>query len=219
MVYGGGNLSSPMQPKSKLAVKSARTRTRLIETTLELLPKYGFHRLSLDTIAKRAGVTKGAIYGHFGSKEQLLLAALGTRPESRPDRLPWPNIRGGTVRERLRRIGEEVLAQQKVSSSTAIAGVEFLHYALTHSEMKKLVGELALQSRKEMEKNILNLFSSEELPMPVESFALLLTSLISSLTYSLAFAEGGIRRETILALFEGLAGRSQELSGLHGNSL
>lgn len=199
-------MSSPKQPKTKLAAKAEQTRKRLIDATLELLPRFGFQRLSLATVAERAGVTKGAIYGHFGSKERLLLAALGTRPESRPDRTPWPKSRKGTVRQRLRRIGEAVLANHDATAASAAASVEFLHYALTHSEMKSLVGKLAARSREQMQENILALFTPEELPMPLESFALLLTALISSLNYSLAFADGGIRRETILALFEGLAG-------------
>ncbi len=90
---------------SKLAAKAAQTRRRLIDAALELLPKYGFHTLSLDMIATHVGMTKGAIYGSFPSKYALIMEALGTRPGLRPDRLDWPQGRHGSVRERMRRLG------------------------------------------------------------------------------------------------------------------
>ena len=60
---------------SKLAAKAAQTRRRLIDAALELLPKYGFHTLSLDMIATHMGMTKGAIYGSFPSKYALIMEA------------------------------------------------------------------------------------------------------------------------------------------------
>ena len=50
------------------------------------------------------------------------------------------------------------------------------------------------------------LFAPEELPMPVESFAWLLSSLFQGLSYARALAPRPPTDEQILAILEGLAG-------------
>ncbi len=52
----------------------ARRRALLIETARELLVSRGFHRLNLEEVARRAGVTRKTVYNHFGSKLGLLEA-------------------------------------------------------------------------------------------------------------------------------------------------
>jgi AcrR family transcriptional regulator len=56
------------------------TRDRLLTATLALLDEHGV-RATVSGIAHRAGLTTGAVYSHFGSKEQLLAAALQRRYE------------------------------------------------------------------------------------------------------------------------------------------
>lgn len=51
-----------------------RTRTLLVEAAEEVFARKGFGAASLDDIAEAAGYTKGAIYKHFSTKEDLFLA-------------------------------------------------------------------------------------------------------------------------------------------------
>ncbi len=51
-------------------------RDQLIQTAVKLFAKNGFHATGVDTIAAESGVTKRTLYAHFGSKEELVLAAL-----------------------------------------------------------------------------------------------------------------------------------------------
>lgn len=48
---------------------------RLARSAFELFAERGFPRVSLDDIAARAGVTKGSLYWHFASKQEVILAA------------------------------------------------------------------------------------------------------------------------------------------------
>ncbi|MFY1638171.1 TetR family transcriptional regulator [Solwaraspora sp. WMMB335] len=48
------------------------TRKSLISSALELFERRGFDRTSVQEIADQAGLTKGAFYHHFGSKDDLL---------------------------------------------------------------------------------------------------------------------------------------------------
>ena len=49
-----------------------RTRAAILASALDLFGEQGFAGTSLDEITSRAGVTKGAFYHHFESKENLL---------------------------------------------------------------------------------------------------------------------------------------------------
>jgi AcrR family transcriptional regulator len=50
------------------------TRTRILETALELFSEQGFDGTTLQQIADRLGFTKAALYYHFRSKDDILQA-------------------------------------------------------------------------------------------------------------------------------------------------
>jgi TetR/AcrR family transcriptional repressor of nem operon len=52
------------------------TRDRIIAAAAELLPHRGFEAVTIDEIMAQAGLTRGAFYGHFGSKADLVAAAI-----------------------------------------------------------------------------------------------------------------------------------------------
>jgi AcrR family transcriptional regulator len=56
------------------SARRAQTRARLLEAAAEVYARRGFAGATLEEVASEAGFTKGAVYGHFGSKENLLLA-------------------------------------------------------------------------------------------------------------------------------------------------
>ncbi|KAA6463303.1 TetR/AcrR family transcriptional regulator [Acidobacteria bacterium AB60] len=47
------------------------------EAALQLIAEAGLNALTVDTLARRLGVTKGSFYWHFKSRQDLLAAALG----------------------------------------------------------------------------------------------------------------------------------------------
>jgi len=56
--------------------KTEQVRQRIIEAAYESIWRSGFHRTSIDGIAKRAKVTKRTLYSYFRSKDDLLAAML-----------------------------------------------------------------------------------------------------------------------------------------------
>jgi AcrR family transcriptional regulator len=58
------------------SARKAETRARLLEAAASVYAKRGFNGATLEEVAAEAGFTKGAVYAHFGSKENLLLALL-----------------------------------------------------------------------------------------------------------------------------------------------
>ncbi len=56
--------------------RSTETREAIETVSVKLFAKRGIHATSLEEVARRAGLSKGAIYWHYDSKEDLLLAVL-----------------------------------------------------------------------------------------------------------------------------------------------
>jgi AcrR family transcriptional regulator len=63
----------PPAPKTP---KAAATRRLLLDVAARLIVERGYDAVSMRDIAATAGLTKGAVYGHFRSKGQLLVEAI-----------------------------------------------------------------------------------------------------------------------------------------------
>jgi len=56
--------------------RSEETRSRILESAIKLFSDRGFNDASVDDICAEAGLSKGAFYHHFESKQALFLALL-----------------------------------------------------------------------------------------------------------------------------------------------
>jgi AcrR family transcriptional regulator len=56
--------------------RDARTDRAILEATLELIAERGVYEFRTEDVAARAGVGKGAIYRRYGSKDELVTAAI-----------------------------------------------------------------------------------------------------------------------------------------------
>src|SRR4051812_43832601 len=72
------------------ADRRGTARTRLLDAATRVFAERGYHAATVDQIVEAAGVTKGALYAHFASKQALLGALLGERvdPPARAPRAP-----------------------------------------------------------------------------------------------------------------------------------
>jgi AcrR family transcriptional regulator len=61
-------------PDEGEAPEAASTRERILNVALELFTEKGYDGASLREVAERLGVTKAAIYYHFASKDDILMA-------------------------------------------------------------------------------------------------------------------------------------------------
>ncbi len=75
-----------MQVKSECRhrMHPADRRQEILDAALRVFALGGFRQASLNEVARAAGVTKGCVYHHFASKEELLLALI--KQKARPDR-------------------------------------------------------------------------------------------------------------------------------------
>jgi len=76
-----------METVSKQQLRTQETQKRLLEAAEEVFVRDGYESAQLDEIAALAGRSKGAVYVHFKSKEDLFLALFEQRTRSYIDRL------------------------------------------------------------------------------------------------------------------------------------
>ncbi|MER7898966.1 ScbR family autoregulator-binding transcription factor [Streptomyces sp. NPDC096046] len=67
--------------------RAVRTRETIIRGAAEVFDEYGFNGASISRIMKRAGVSQGAMYFHFKSKEDLARAVMNAQPDTIVPRL------------------------------------------------------------------------------------------------------------------------------------
>jgi AcrR family transcriptional regulator len=64
------------EKKSNRKIRAIETKKKIYETANELFRKYGYENVSVDSIVEAAGVSKGAFYVHFDSKDTLVATVI-----------------------------------------------------------------------------------------------------------------------------------------------
>lgn len=67
------NLFVPQQPVSD---KKARTKAQILQAALTCFSGKGYHQTSMDDIVAESGLSKGALYWHFKSKQELFVSLI-----------------------------------------------------------------------------------------------------------------------------------------------
>jgi AcrR family transcriptional regulator len=68
-------------------MRGPERRAQLLNVARRVFGKGGFHQVSMDAVAKEAGVTKPILYDHFPSKKDLYMALLDGDLSSLHDRV------------------------------------------------------------------------------------------------------------------------------------
>lgn len=75
-IAASASLRTFVPPPAPKTPKSAGTRRRLLDLAARLFVERGYDAVSMRDIAAAAELTKGAVYGHFRSKGQLLVEVI-----------------------------------------------------------------------------------------------------------------------------------------------
>lgn len=63
----------PKEKLTKRKIQGKLTRQKIFDTSLEFFNKYGYENVTIDQICEEIGLSKGAFYTHFKSKDQIIL--------------------------------------------------------------------------------------------------------------------------------------------------
>jgi AcrR family transcriptional regulator len=194
-------LSAPSSSQVPKGRKRERTRARLVEAAAAVIREKGYERTTLENVAARAGMTRGAIYGNFKNKEELLLAVIETRWEPI---LP-PLRHGATFKEQMRILGEAVVAIAPSRRAQAVGAASFQLYALTHEEMRSRLADRNAEIYRRSAAGLLQFIPASDLPMSPNQFVRVLHALSDGLLFQRFLTPELITDEVIIAAFEALA--------------
>jgi AcrR family transcriptional regulator len=167
------------EPKPS-AGKRSRTRTHLIEAASAVIGEKGFDRASLEEIAARAGMTRGAVYGNFKNKEELFLAVIET--QWKPIIPPFQP--GATLRELMRILGQTAAKVARERRRYAALATAFQLYTLTHEPMRAQLTKKNAAAYQWIAKELLKAVPAEQLPMPAKDFVCVLDVITTGLLFT-----------------------------------
>ncbi len=106
-----------MTATSEVSPPEVSTRDRILDIALDLFTEKGFDGTSLREIAERMGMTKAALYYHFASKDDILMA----------------------LHLRLHEFGKDALAKMTESPVTLASWGEVLDQMLTQMQSQRQI--------------------------------------------------------------------------------
>ncbi|HZC17882.1 MAG TPA: helix-turn-helix domain-containing protein [Caulobacteraceae bacterium] len=193
--------TKPRDPPQTWARKRSVTRARVLAAAAEVIQEKGFHRTSLDQIAAHAGLTKGAVYSSFASKEELFLAVL----EGRPHQLE-PKLKARMTRaEYFHALGEAAAALLPQARAQGAFFAEFFLYALTHEDMRQRMAERYATRFQEVG-TAPTLNGAERLALPPREMSSLVQALSMGLMFQHMLTPDEITPELVVKAFQLLAG-------------
>jgi len=84
--------------------RAEQTRSLIIETAARAFAQHGYDGVSLNDLITATGMSKGAFYFHFPSKEQVALAAFRAKQRELIDQLTAPGDPASSLADQVRRI-------------------------------------------------------------------------------------------------------------------
>ena len=126
---------------STLTRKQREIREReelILQKSREILLERGFHGLTMDRVAEAVEYSKGTVYQHFASKEDVLVALAAQTLRKRTELFERAATFRGRTRERMTAIG--------------VADEIFVTNFPLHARTEKLIHSAAIQSKADQER-------------------------------------------------------------------
>jgi AcrR family transcriptional regulator len=122
--------------KTRHQVRTEETQAKILDAAQAVFSEQGFDKTQLEEVAARAGYTRGAIYAHYASKEDLFLALVEQRVLTR-----FNSVRQAIEAEPLvakrPEIFREWIAAQADDHAWSTLMLEFKLYALRRPESRE----------------------------------------------------------------------------------
>ncbi|HKF50186.1 MAG TPA: helix-turn-helix domain-containing protein [Terracidiphilus sp.] len=189
--------------------KRERTRAKLLEAARQLVREKGYEQATLEEVAKRAGMTTGAIYGNFRNREELFVA-LG--------QAYWPAIKpqvkpGASVAEIMRAMAKATIAVMPDRKAAAIGRFTGIAYTLQHDELLRQVHEVTAQSYALGAEWLRGVADEGELPMPAEQMVRVIHALSEGLILHSLLTPDLFPKSLCYAAFDALAMAPKQARG------
>ena len=188
--------------------KKAATRKKLLDAAAVLVARDGAMATTLDAIAEKAGLTKGAVYSNFASKEDLLfaLAEAAELPQVGLEDFFDPEQ---SLADNLERLGRALaLELSSVSQRAWQLGLELEHFAQRNPRARRRLAAEQRRSRGEAASiwEALAASRGEPLPLPAEQLDVVVGALALGLAQKAAIDRSAVPDDLFAKAFRLLAG-------------
>ncbi len=204
VIYQTVSLVAKAAPLSREARKE-QTRAAIVDAATKLFAKNGIEATSLDRIAGEIGLTKGAIYSTFSSKDEVVEAvATANAVNIEEERFFDPQI---PLKEVLRAVAEELMAVRKKLTRDQIQ--LFLELFLYERRYASWGNRITAENRAWMGKDIPRLEKAvkergERLLIPASDFFTALNVIGIGAVLQLERDPESLSTESVVKLFESL---------------
>jgi len=180
--------------------KRERTRAALIAATWAVVEESGFEGASLEAIARRAGMSRGAIYSNFPSRAELLLAAIGTRGLN----INRDFSRPGTLRDQLRWFAEGLVEAMPNAPGTRRWHAQFLLHVANDPALRTHIAEGFAGKFDEMAAQFRS-HHGDRLAIDPHTLALAVQSMAMGFVYQAILSPDAVAPSAVLEAFDALA--------------
>lgn len=155
------------------ARQKAATRAKLLEAGRTVFVRDGYRRASLDRVAAEAGFTKGAVYGNFATKADLLLAIYEERSTARAEAIAATAAEASDLDDLRRRMVADWRRVIERERGWSLLLIEFWVHAAREPELRARLREAHLRVRRAIAQALDDVTekAGTKLPMPAEEFA------------------------------------------------
>ena len=187
-------------PPRRPGTKRGRTKAALIEAFWAIADEQGFAAASLEAVARRAGMSRGAIYSNFSSRADLLMAAAAERGLKIDRDFSAP----GTLAEQLRGFAEGLARALPNAPGTQRWHAELLLHVAMEPSLKAQVRQ-GFTALLQVMAAQLEAQHREELAIPAASLALAVQSLTMGLVYQAILSPDAVTETAVSEAFAALA--------------
>ncbi|QHN03976.1 TetR/AcrR family transcriptional regulator [Granulicella sp. WH15] len=151
--------AKPAESLNKHQAKTAATLRSVLDAAEKIFVRDGYERAQIEAIAAQAGRTKGAVYAHFHSKEDIFFALIERKANSR--REAFLSAMENDPQERHLEIVRELFLDVIEEENWPILLLEFKLFALRNKDSLQRVRELYRLLYDDASKNFFKNVSSE----------------------------------------------------------
>lgn len=155
------------------------TREQLLQAAAELFAEHGVNGTSVEQIVERAGYTRGAFYGNFDGKHELVLALLEQRTQHELEEMQEIDRDAGSFDSLMEHLRSWYRRRDETLGSWLALRTELWLYGLRDPELLPVLADRERRSRAALAQALEQGFAARSVapPAPVEFLALVLHSL------------------------------------------
>jgi AcrR family transcriptional regulator len=165
-------VSEPV-PRVRRRESSEIRRAQILEAALRCFGEKGYHVATMDDLARASGLSKGSLYWHFRSKEEVFLAAFDQVADE--TFAAWDRLlaEGGTTLEVVAEIFESKLVHGMLEGDLRFAWSEFFAHPQARERLarmyRRIRARIEQSLRRDVERGVVR-------NLPVEGVAAAITA-------------------------------------------